>query len=114
MSGILFNLESNYKNNHIEIVFSESFLLNKKEFLNYLYSKSYLLEHPKNEYCKAEILIRINLYHYSENILECKGYSPNILMSSYPIFQKWSLSVKIFTENSGLKLFTTLQQLKRI
>ena len=46
----------------------------------------------------AEILIRINPYHYSENIIECKGYSPNILMSSHPIFQKWSLSAKIFTD----------------
>ncbi len=45
-----------------------------------------------------QVIFKTNPWHYSNNILECKGYSPNILMSNDIIYQKWSLSAKIFTD----------------
>ncbi|TKJ20451.1 MAG: hypothetical protein CEE43_12295 [Promethearchaeota archaeon Loki_b32] len=61
----------------------------------YLTKEKFFFATPKDIY---EIIIRKNPFYYDEYIMDCKGYSPNILINIDSTMQEWSLSAKIFTD----------------
>lgn len=60
----------------------------------YITNEKILFATPKDIY---EFIIEKNPFHYNGLLLDCKGYSPNILINMDSRMQEWSLSAKIFT-----------------
>ena len=61
----------------------------------YLTREKFLFATPSDIF---ESIISKNPFYYKDYLMDCKGYSPNILINVDPIMQEWSLSAKIFTD----------------
>lgn len=61
----------------------------------YITKEKFFFATPKDIY---EKVIEKNPFYYDKYVMDCKGYSPNILININSIMQEWSLAAKIFTD----------------